>query len=262
MNAHTFFTTVEQFHAPSTILFRSIELKLLRKTIHKYCKPFHTILDLGCGDGIAASLLFDKPITFGLDTEQAYICIASKSGQYGNVILADARTIPLDTGSVNTVISNSVIEHIPDKDAVLSEVRRVVKNNGYFIFTSIGPKFKDYSIFSKLKMNYLAQLYGAARNHKYNHYNCLSVIQWKRELKKYGFDVVDSYYYIDKQTAELWDILLIASYPFRILSRSLTTILYNKLLRKRVYYHFAHARKVASGAGVCIVAKKITIPHA
>jgi len=44
--------------------------------------------------------------------------------------------MPFEDASFQTVISNSVLEHIPDLDAVLLETARVLKPGGMFIFAS------------------------------------------------------------------------------------------------------------------------------
>jgi arsenite methyltransferase len=39
--------------------------------------------------------------------------------------------LPLDDGSVDVVISNGVIDLVPDKDAVLDEIDRVLRPGGW-----------------------------------------------------------------------------------------------------------------------------------
>lgn len=50
-------------------------------------------------------------------------------------LLSDARSIGLETESVDGVYCISVLEHIPDFDAVISEVRRVLRPGGLFVLT-------------------------------------------------------------------------------------------------------------------------------
>jgi len=54
-------------------------------------------------------------------------------GNYEPVhIVADLAKTPLVNGSVELVVSNSVIEHIYDYQAVMDEVSRILKSGGYF----------------------------------------------------------------------------------------------------------------------------------
>lgn len=264
MNYDNFFSEVEKFKAPSTILFRSIELKLLRQYIrsgrpwsvrfkgrsklrhyNQAVKNFKRILDLGCGDGLTAKLVFNKKIDYGLDNDKYYIELAKKSGVYKKVLFADARDIPLKDSSVNLVFSNCVIEHIKDLDLVLNEVSRLLKKDGYFIFTAPGHNFRKFSIFSRLKLPLLPQFYGRLRDKKFSHHNCYSLTEWKRILSKYGLTVVDGYYYIDKKTAEFWDFLLF----FRLCQ---------KFIRQEIYKYYKGAKSTDSnGAAVAVFARKI-----
>ena len=54
-------------------------------------------------------------------------------GNYEPVhIVADLAKTPLVNGSVELVVSNSVLEHIYDYQAVMDEVSRILKSGGYF----------------------------------------------------------------------------------------------------------------------------------
>lgn len=260
MNKQSFFTKVEHFRAPSTILFRSIELKLLRRYLYKYLK-LSPVLDLGCGDGITASAVFSKKVAYGIDNDEYFLKIAKESGLYQKVLFADAQKIPLPNKAVNLVFSNSVIEHIKEQDAVLSEVARILKKNEFFLFTTPSNNFKKYSVFSFLKLNWLAKIYGEAREKKLNHYHSYSFLRWSRILDKQGFKVIKGYYYLDKQTTEFWDFLFILNKFFQLLmliNPKLFSWFYKIFLKQRIYKKFLEVQTTnASGAAVCLIAQKI-----
>lgn len=50
-------------------------------------------------------------------------------------LLADARSIDLETESVDGVYCISVLEHIPDFEAAIAEVRRILRPGGVFVLT-------------------------------------------------------------------------------------------------------------------------------
>lgn len=243
-NRKSFFSKVEKYKALSTILFRSIELKLLKE---KFGHLFKTkkILDLGCGKGIAASVLFDRKVSYGLDNNPAFVKQAKKSGIYKKVILADATKVPLQNKSLNLVFSNCVIEHIKDLDLVLKEINRLLRKDGIFIFTAPSNHFKNYSVFSYLKLTWLANIYGRLRNRKYRHYHSYSLKKWSPILKKSGFKLIDGYYYINKKTLEFWDFLLISRLFYKILFRRL---IYKKFIASKI--------TSSDGAAVCVAAQK------
>jgi len=238
------FTKVQQFKAPSTILFRSIELKLLRQNITGLVNPQRKILDLGCGEGLTASVVFNRKLDVGLDNHEHYAKLATKSGVYKKVIVGDARKMSLPDRSINLVFSNCVLEHIKQIDKVFSEVYRVLKPNGKFIFTTPSHNFYKYSIFSKLGLVYISKLYGKLRDKKYSHYNTHSIAEWQSILAKHKLTVDKGYYYISKQEAEFWDFLLF----FRI---------YKGYFKKAIYNSYRKAETTNdTGAAVCIIAKK------
>ena len=50
----------------------------------------------------------------------------------------DAQAIPFDDGSLDGVVANHMLYHVPDRDRALSEVRRVLKPGGRFYTSTIG----------------------------------------------------------------------------------------------------------------------------
>jgi arsenite methyltransferase len=102
-------------------------------------EPGSVVLDLGCGAG--ADLLIAAQITgaagrvIGVDMTATMLERARQSAtQMGltNVELHESliEALPLDDGSVDVVISNGVIDLVPDKDAVFDEIDRVLRPGG------------------------------------------------------------------------------------------------------------------------------------
>jgi len=194
---------------PSAALFRAIELKILWETLKK--KTFHgPSVDIGCGDGVIAALLFDKKFTYGVDNGEANDYeVAIKNKTYKKLLLESAEHMSIKNNSVNFVFSNSVIEHIPDNEVVLSEISRILKKRGDFVFTVPSHLFGKYlyltDVFEKWKMSTIARLYSNKRNGLLNHYHLYSCEEWKKRLKAHGLKIVAYSYYIDDQTLQLWD---------------------------------------------------------
>lgn len=253
------FAKVEEYKAPSTILFRAIELKLLAEKFD-YILKTKPVLDLGCGRGIAAAAIFGHKLDYGLDNDRPSLEKAKKDGVYQKTLLAEVTNIPLPDQSIGLVFANCVIEHIRDLDMVLSEVYRILNKGGYFIFTTPSDKFWQYSLFSRLKLDFLADYYGKLRNKKYYHYNAHSLDQWFDKLTKAGFKPVDGYYYIDQRTLELWDTLLIVNKPLNFLEFSDNGRLgwiYHKIFRQRIHQHFLRSKVTNNkGAAVCVLVQK------
>jgi len=242
-----FFSQVEACGNPELILLRSIELKLLKdKFINKLDKG--RILDLGCGGGLVAEILFNKKIDYGLDNDRLVLKKARKRGIYKRVILADAREMPLKNGVCEGVFSNCVLEHIKELDVVLKEVNRVLKKNGLLVFTSLTDEFKKYSILGNWKT------YTVFRDRKLDHYHGYSLKRWREKLLKHGFKIVDYYYYFSQTTTRWWDFLMLWSWWMNKVGIKLDFWIY----RKFIYRKFLKAKAVGpEGAMIGILAKKI-----
>jgi arsenite methyltransferase len=98
-----------------------------------------TVLDLGCGAGtdllIAAQMVGPGGRAIGIDMTPSMVERARLSATemgLANVEVHDGliEQLPLADESVDVVISNGVIDLVPDKDAVFSEIRRVLKPGG------------------------------------------------------------------------------------------------------------------------------------
>ncbi len=260
-NKDNFFLAAEKYIYPSTILFRAIELKLMGEKMHQYA-GLRPAVDVGCGDGIAAKMFFgNKKLEYGLDNNPLTVKDAAKLGVYKKVIIADGQRMPLKSGSVKLVFSNCVIEHIFNPEKTLTEVRRVLKKGGFFLFTTPSDKFKDYSVFSARGLKFLNQVYAKWRDRRLEHYNCYSISTWRRKLEKIGFKLIDGYYYLDQKTIEWWDRLFL-SYKLmqavRWVSPRLWQIVYKRFYRERLWQNWQRAGETGKdGAAVCIVAQRL-----
>ncbi len=198
---------------PASKLFRFIELQTVyERTKGKSFKG--PSMDLGGGDGYLSSILFDKPFDYNVDNGEANdLHIAIEKKRYKKVLVESAEHMSLKDDSLNFVFSNSVVEHIPDIEAVLSEVSRTLKKDGVFVFTSPSDKFKKYlyvsHLLSSVGLTKLAQKYEDKRNKMLNHYHTYSHTKWTKLLKKHGLIIKEYAYYIDHETALLWDKIAI-----------------------------------------------------
>ena len=199
------------FDHPSSALFRAIELR----QIYEGCKDieFKTpSLDIGCGDGKIAAILFDSRFTYGVDNGEANdYQIAIEKNRYDKVLLESAERMSLPDKSVNFVFSNSVLEHIPDIYSVFKETSRVLAGGGYFVFTTPTKYFKKYINLSKvlgpMGLNILNRLYSVFRNKALNHYHLYDHQFYKETLGQYGFEIVKYSYSVSEEALKAWDLM-------------------------------------------------------
>ena len=97
------------------------------------------VLDLGCGAGtdtlVAAQMVGPEGRVTGIDMTPEMLAKARRAAAElgaGNVefLEGEAERLPFPDASFDAVISNGVIDLIPDKDAVFAELQRVLRPGG------------------------------------------------------------------------------------------------------------------------------------
>jgi len=107
--------------------------------VHGRVEPGQTVLDLGCGAGtdllIAAQMVGPEGRVIGIDMTESMLARARESAaamDLHNVEVHQSliESLPVEDASVDVVISNGVIDLVPDKDAVFGEIDRVLRPGG------------------------------------------------------------------------------------------------------------------------------------
>lgn len=98
------------------------------------------VLDLGCAGGFMAEALDDRGARVtGIDPAAEAIA-AARDHASGRAIQYDVgvgEALPYPDGSFDAVVCVDVFEHVQDLEQVLSEVSRVLKPGGLFLFDTI-----------------------------------------------------------------------------------------------------------------------------
>ena len=99
------------------------------------------VLDVGCSSGYGTWLLGNKGAEriVALDLDAAKVNQASKSGaSYQNltVLVMDAQSLGLKDQHFEIATYFEIIEHVPQPDKLLAEIRRVLRQDGLLLLTT------------------------------------------------------------------------------------------------------------------------------
>ena len=137
---------------------KAYELELFKK-----CDIKCPILEIGIGDGYSSSLLSksnNQRIMYGTDLMYGVLKSARRYGHCDNYVIMDACEIPFPNGSFETVIMNNLMNHLPDRKAVMREILRVLKKDGRFVFNDNmmgwGTFTWEQAILKKMKLGLIA----------------------------------------------------------------------------------------------------------
>lgn len=109
-------------------------------------KPGDVVIDLGSGAGndcfIARSQTGESGKVIGIDFTDAMISKARSNAEklgYHNVEFrhGDIENMPVAAGTADVVVSNCVLNLVPNKRIVIQEIARVLKSRGHFSISDI-----------------------------------------------------------------------------------------------------------------------------
>ena len=117
--------------------------ELVRLKAFDFSSP---ILELGGGAGEMSALMMqgrDQHVTvfsdYWVDNVSRANARATRTHDRGAAI--DAQELPFASGQFGTVVALNMLYRLPDRDACLSEIWRVIRPGGRLIFTDISPTF-------------------------------------------------------------------------------------------------------------------------
>lgn len=110
------------------------------------------MLDLGSGTGFFSKALlqqYPQATLFNIDIAEGMLRYANKPSSLS--IAADGEFLPLKNNSVDFIFSNCMLQWSFNPQDILTEVHRVLKPEGLFLFSTFGP-----DTLKELKQSFLA----------------------------------------------------------------------------------------------------------
>jgi ubiquinone/menaquinone biosynthesis C-methylase UbiE len=105
-----------------------------------------SVLDVGCGTGLLIGLLDGRVASMvGVDLSTEMLRVASQNikskGIDGNLINADADSLPFRSNVFSKIVSVTLLQNMPDPKVTIGELARVLDNGGDMIITCLKNKY-------------------------------------------------------------------------------------------------------------------------
>jgi O-antigen biosynthesis protein len=106
-----------------------------------------SVLDVACGEGYGSSLLSRVANSvIGIDADEETVLHAHRryANENAHFVIARCENLPVKSRSIDVVASFETIEHVNDHDAMLSEIKRVLRLDGVLVISS--PNKDEFSM--------------------------------------------------------------------------------------------------------------------
>ncbi len=194
-------------------LIRATECRLLAQ-LGELPRP---VLDVGCGDGHFVQMACAEPLDVGLDPARAALAEAKGRGSYRLLLEGSATALPFADASFQTVLSNCVLEHIPDLEAALAEIARVLRPGGRLVTTVPSPHLDEMllggRLLARLGLAGLAARYRRWFQGVSRHYHLYDVDRWMALLAQGGLRLLFHHYYFSAATLTAFEVGHFTSAP-------------------------------------------------
>jgi SAM-dependent methyltransferase len=174
-------------HAPLSLTLREINRLVALESVQGSQGP---VLDVGCGDGFWWTLRDDTREIYGIDISAGEIAQARKRI---NAELSDvSRETPFAGTKFAEVIGNCSLEHVPDLDAALGNLRKAAADGARLIMFVPTPRWAYQGRVQSLLLAHaprVAMAVSGALNGFFQHWHLYDSKVWTRLLEKHGWRV-------------------------------------------------------------------------
>lgn len=176
-------------HAPLSLTLREINRLVALESLASGKGP---VLDVGCGDGFWWTVRDDNREIYGIDISATEI---QQARTRIHAELADvSREAPFAGKRFAEVIGNCSLEHVPDIDAALSNLRKVAADDARLIMFVPTPRWAyqgKLQSFLLERAPRVAMAISGALNGFFQHWHLYDAKVWTRLLEQHGWRVRD-----------------------------------------------------------------------
>jgi SAM-dependent methyltransferase len=174
-------------HAPLSLGLREINRLVAFQAVAGQRGP---VLDVGCGDGFWWTVREEDREVYGIDISAREIAQAQQRIKAELTDVSKARPFP--GTQFAEIIGNCSLEHVPDIDAALSNLRAAAADNARLLMFVPTPRWAYQGMLQSLLLRRaprLAMMLSGALNGFFQHWHLYDQKVWKRLLEQNGWRV-------------------------------------------------------------------------
>jgi len=227
-----FIVPPEERYIENDYSYTSSNSKISRDHWIEYCNtvsnylglsPFGHVVEFGSNDGFLLRQFSNKGMNVtGIDPSPNIVELALQNGVYTILDFLSENSVNIALqrhGPAKLVVGNNVFNHIADLEQAISDIKRLLKRDGYFVFEV--PYLKDIiekrafdtiyhehvSYFAVKSLNFLFKKHRLYINNvEHNDYHGGSIrVYVSKQKSKYNPDIV-SKYMSDEEEAKLFEV--------------------------------------------------------
>jgi ubiquinone/menaquinone biosynthesis C-methylase UbiE len=111
-------------------------INTVTRMLSDYAAHYDNLLDVGCGANLTYDLsAVERGVKLvGVDFAYNFLRLAPRNDRI-SLVQADVEQLPFADQSFDAAVCSEVAEHVPDDNAVVSEIARVLRPNGLLFLT-------------------------------------------------------------------------------------------------------------------------------